>query len=105
MNARGLIRTTVSMAACLTIALGLMRPANAQPRTDATLSVSPGFGPPASPFKVQGNGFQAGESVAVHFDTWALVQAMAGRNGAFTATAHVPSAAGSGVHGVSALGL
>ena len=73
--------------------------------TTASITVTPGFGPPTSLLKVAGSGFQAAESVDIYFDSTDVGRVTATGSGAFAQTGiYIPTPAAPGQHWITAVG-
>ena len=71
----------------------------------ASISVTPGFGPPTSLLKVSGSGFQANEPVDIYFDAADESRVTANGSGAFPQTGlYIPTPAAPGQHWITAVG-
>jgi len=96
-------RILTAPLACVLLALGRSS-VQAAPAAQAAIRLSPSIGPPTTPTKVQGAGFQAGETVDLTFDADPVGQGVANARGRFTATVTVPGSALPGAHLITATG-
>ena len=78
--------------------------ARAVPSIQAAIRLSPSFGPPTTLTKVQGSGFQAGETVDLTFDSDPVGQVVANARGRFATTVTMPASALPGAHLITATG-
>jgi outer membrane protein assembly factor BamB len=101
---RTIVRTLVSLATTLAVAVAAMAPAGADSRPH--LALDPDVGPPTIQTTAVGKGFEPGETVELRFDKINMIgSAMADRLGKIQAEMMVPAPAEPGVHVVEARGV
>lgn len=89
-------------AVCVLLAAVSIQAAQA---TTASITVTPGFGPPTSLLKVAGSGFQAAESVDIYFDSADVSRVTANGSGVLAQTGiYIPTPAAPGQHWITAVG-
>jgi outer membrane protein assembly factor BamB len=97
-------RRTLKVASIVLLALATLAQLPASASATAVIRLVPNHGPPTSRVVAGGGGFQAGETVDLHFDSTLVASSTANVSGAFRAKFNVPGDALPGDHTVSATG-
>ena len=100
---RTIVRTLLSLAAALAVAVAAIAPAGADSRPH--LALDPDVGPPTTETAAIGKGFRAGETVELLIDSTVVGSTVADGKGKFQAEFVVPAPAAPGDHVVQARGM